>query len=220
MRQTRKLRHLVTLAAMSTAAAVGAGPVAAQDAASAELVTAVRFGRPAVVRQLLARGANPNAQVDDPPNGNVVSVAFTAMNGMALLGRLDEPDAAKHAAALDVLRALVEKKPALDVPFRIGPRDATPLMLAAEAGALDVVRVLLDGGANPNATNGGRYTALDMAADRPPVWSTFPRSDRVEIVRLLLGKGARADRTGADGVRPAERARRAGLTEIAALLAR
>ena len=199
-------------------ATLPAATMIAQAPESQSLVSAVRFGKPALVRSLLERGADANARVDEPASGNVVSVAFTAMNGMALMNRLDEPDPAKHAAALDVLRALIEKKPDLDLAFRMGPRTATPLMLAAEAGALDVVRVLIDGGANPNATNGGRYTALDFVADRPPGWSTFPPADRVEIAKLLLAKGARTDRAGADGVKPAERARRAGFTEIAALI--
>ena len=57
-----------------------------------------------------------------------------------------------------------------------------------------------------------------MAADRPPFRSTFPKADRIDIVRLLLAQGARTDRAGADGVRPAARAKRAGLTDVAALL--
>ena len=180
-------------------------------------MNAIRLSRPAELRALLAQGADPNAR-DEFTGGTAVSAAFVGPNGMSLVGRLDRPDPARHAAALEVLRALVERKANLDLAFRIGPRDATPLMLAAEAGALDVVRVLLDAGANPNATNGGRYTALDFASDRPLIWSTFPPTDRTEIVRLLLAKGARTDRAGADGVRPAERARRAGRTDIVALI--
>jgi hypothetical protein len=211
--------HSITLCgAVALALAGSASPAFSQGSEAQALVNAVRFGRPTEVRALLARGADPDVRVDDPAGGNAVNVAFTAMNGMALLGRTDEPDPGRHAAALDVLRALVERTPALDLAVRIGPRDVTPLMLAAESGAVDVVRVLLDGGANPNATNGGRYTALDFAVDRPPIWSTSPAADRAEIVQLLLAKGARADRAGADGVKPAARARRAGRTDIAALI--
>ena len=202
---------------LAFAIALYPGLALAQAPDSQLLMNAIRLSRPADVRALLAQGADPNAR-DDFTGGNAISAAFVGPNGMALVGRLDQPEPARQATALEVLRALVEKKPALDLAFRIGPRDATPLMLAAEAGALAVMTVLLDGGANPNATNGGRYTALDYAADRPPIWSTFPASDRAEIVRLLLARGARTDRAGADGVRPAERARRAGRTDLVALI--
>jgi hypothetical protein len=56
--------------------------------------------------------------------------------------------------------------------------------------------------------------------DRAPFWSMFPAADRVEIVRLLLAKGAKTDRAGADRIRPAERARRVGNAELAILIER
>jgi len=209
--------RILILSGLSAASIAMPALLAAQ--APSSLIMGVRLSRPELVRSAIADGADPNARVNDPVGGNAISVAFVGVNGMGLLGRRDRPDPERHARALQVLNVLLEKRPDVDIAFRIGPRDATPLMLAAEAGALDVVKVLLDAGANPNATNGGRYTALDFAADRAPIWSMFPAEDRVEIVRLLLAKGARTDRAGADGVRPAERAKRAGLSEIAAVIA-
>ena len=203
---------------MVAAAAAAPGVVVAQ--ADASLAMAVRLSKPELVKKFLEQGADPNERVDDPPNGNVASIAFTTMNGMALYGRLEGPDPVRRGAAVEVVRLLAQHKANFDLPFRTGPRDATPLMLAAEAGALDVVQILLDAGANPNVLNGGKYTAIDFAVDRAPLWSTFPAADRVEIVRLLLAKGAKTDRAGADRVPPAERARRAGNTEIATLLQR
>jgi ankyrin repeat protein len=209
--------HSIILSAtiVVASAAAPSGVVAQADAS---LAMAVRFSKPELVKKFLEAGADPNERVDDPPNGNVASMAFTTMNGMALYGRLDRPDPVRRAAAVDVVRLLAAYKANFDVPFRAGPRDATPLMLAAEAGALDVVKILLDAGANPNVMNAGKYTAIDFAVDRAPFWSAFPAEDRVEIVRLLLAKGARVDRAGADRVRPLERAKRLGNTAMAALL--
>jgi hypothetical protein len=195
-------------------------PRAAVAQADGSLAMAVRFSKPELVKKFLEKGADPNEPVDNPPNGNVASIAFTTMNGMALFGRIERPDPVRRGAAVEVVRLLAEHKANFDVPFRGGPRDATPLMLAAEAGALDVVKILLDAGANPNVMNGGKYTAIDFAVDRAPFWSMFPAADRVEIVRLLLAKGAKTDRAGADRIRPAERARRVGNAELAILIER
>ena len=210
-----RLNSIILSAAVAVVLAVPGVAIAQADA---RLEKAVRFSKPEFVKKFLEQGANPNEPVDDPPNGNVASIAFTTMNGMALFGRIDQPDAARRGAAVAVVRLLAEHKANFDVPFRAGPRDATPLMLAAEAGTLDVVKILLDPGANPNVMNAGKYTAIDFAVDRAPFWSLFPAADRVEIVRLLLAKGAKTDRAGADRGRPLERAKRVGNTEIAALL--
>jgi ankyrin repeat protein len=202
-------------AAVEAAIRAGANPRAAGESGT-PLAVAAMFGRVNAVRALLEHGADPAGP--GPNGGNALNAAFFAMNGVALLGRGDEPDPARRAAALEVVRLIAARKTGLDNPVRIGPTQMTPLMQAAQAGAADVVRVLLEAGANPNAANGGGYTALDFAADRAPVWSTFPAADRVEIVRALLARGARATRAGADGLTPLARARRAGNAAIVTLL--
>ena len=183
------------------------------------LITAVMFARPGIVRLLLERGADPRKQADDPRVGNAVTAAFTAMNGVELTWRADEPDAQRREAAVEVLRLVAARKADLNLLMRRATSHYTPLMLAAEAGALDAVEILLAAGADPNVANGGKYTALDFAVDDPPIWSQAPRGDRVAVVRALLKAGARTDRKGADGLTPAQRAARAGSPEIRKLLA-
>jgi len=202
-------------AAIDAAIRAGANARAAGENGT-PLAIAAMFGRVNAVRALLEHGADPAGP--GPNGGNALNAAFFAMNGTVLLGRDDEPDPARRADAVEIVRLIAARKTGLDNAVRIGPTTMTPLMQAANAGALDVVRILLEAGANPNAANGGGYTALDFAADRAPVWSTFPAADRVEIVRALLARGARASHAGADGLTPLARARRAGNAAIVALL--
>jgi uncharacterized protein len=183
------------------------------------LIIAAMATRPDMVKLLLEHGANPALESGDAACGNAVTAAFFAMNGNTLTGRDDEPDPRKRAAAVEVVRLIAAKKVGLNLLVRRATTSKTALMMAAEAGIADVVQILLDAGADPNAMNGGKYTALDYAVDRAPVWTTAPRSARATIVRALLAAGAKKDRKGADGVLPVERARRAGYPELASLLA-
>ncbi len=204
-------------AAIDRAIRAGADPRALGPNGS-PLAIAAMSGRARAVRALLDHGADPAAP--GPNGGNALTSAFFAMNGVALLGRDEAPDPARRADALEVLRLIAARKVGLDTPMRLGPATFTPLQQAAEAGALDVVQILLEAGANPNAVNGGRYTALDYAVDRPPSWAALPQNRRADVVRALLAKGARLDRAGADGVTPLARARAAGDPEILAALER
>lgn len=183
------------------------------------LISAVMFSRPDIVKMLLERGADPNHRADDAIIGNAVTAAFFAMNGTQLIG-MGDTNAAQHATALEVLNLVAHAKGAnLNLLVRRATTEISPLMIAADAGAVDAVEVLLNAGADPNTMNGGKYTALDYAVDRKPGWSAAPASNRVAVVRALLAKGARKDRKPKDGVTPAERAKRAGNPEISALLA-
>jgi ankyrin repeat protein len=207
-------------AAAEAALAAGADINADVGEGRTMLISAVMFSRPQIVKMLIERGADPNRRARDATIGNAVSAAFFAMNGASLTGMGDR-DAAGHAVALETLKAVVTAKDAnLNLLVRRVTTEMTPLMIAANANAADAVQVLLDAGADVNVMNGGRFTALDYAADRAPLWSENPVSNREVIVRALLKKGARKDRKPADGVTPVERAKRAGNAEIVALLSK
>jgi ankyrin repeat protein len=63
------------------------------------------------------------------------------------------------------------------------PFQAAVLIAAVQNGHLGVVRLLLDGGANPSLANMYGYTPLMMVA----------RQGHLEVLRLLLGRGAAVD---------------------------
>ncbi|KAF2971322.1 hypothetical protein GQX73_g2287 [Xylaria multiplex] len=93
-------------------------------------------------------------------------------------------------------------------------KDRTPLQLAAEMGKLELVRMLLDHGANPNSTAAcfhGR-TALQAAASS--------ESPNEEIVQLLINKGAQVNAPPADtgGITALQGAAICGHINIALLL--
>jgi len=202
-------------AAMEAAIRAGSDPNGVTDQGSL-LGLAALMGKAQAVRVLLAHGADPAARGAN--GGNALNAAFFAINGAAILGRGDRPDPARRAEGVEVVSLLAARKVGLDNPVKIATRNMTPLMQAAEVGALDLVQILLDAGANPNTPNAGGYTALDFAADRAPIWCELPQDRRADVVRALLAKGARREHVGADRVTPLERARRAGNLEVVAIL--
>jgi hypothetical protein len=175
------------------------------------LIAAVILTKPRMVEFLLEHGADVNRVADDGAIGNALSACFFATPGMAITRRAEDDFIAEHRApAMAALRSIAAKKPKFDVLVSRGPTRVSPLMIAAQYGAADAVKILLDGGAAPNFANDGRYTALDYAVDRVPPYMQIPQADRVETVRLLLAAGARKDKKGADGLTPLDRARKAG----------
>jgi ankyrin repeat protein len=182
------------------------------------LIVAAMSTKPLAVKLLLEKGADPDRRAVDGAIGNALTAAFFAMNGVQLTGRADEPDAAKRAEAMIVLRLIAAQRPDFNVLVSRGPTQVSALMIAAEAGASDVVKVLLDAGASPNFTNIGKFAALDYAVGKAPVWAQATAADRVEVVRLLLGAGAQTQRKSADGLSAVERARKAGNQAMADML--
>lgn len=177
------------------------------------LHVAVMMTKPDMVRFLLEHHADPNREADDGAIGNALSAVFFAIPGMALMKRADPAFIQEHRApALECLRLIAAARPQFDILVARGGTRMSPLMIAAEAGLPDAVKILLDAGASPNFVNGGKYGALDYAVDRVPPYVQIPPADRAEVVRLLLAAGAKKDKKGADGLTPLDRARKAGST--------
>ena len=109
----------------------------------------------------------------------VVLVLFGTAVGAQDPGSLsDEFYASIRANDVARLQTLVKSDGHANVPDPRG--GATPLMYAAAVGSLDAMRVLLDNGADVNATNSAGATAL--------MWAVTD----ADKVRLLLDRGANA----------------------------
>jgi ankyrin repeat protein len=140
------------------------------------LVEATLSGNVAIVQELLARGADPNAHYQlVKPKGPFMTPLLAA----ASLG-----DAA-------CLRALLDH--GADVHVQGGPFDASPLLCAATTGSAETVRLLLAHGANTQAT--------DWAGDTPLAWAR--RRGETSIVKMLRPKAAHpSEEVQADGLQP------------------
>ena len=103
---------------------------------------------------------------------------------------------------------LLAQKANANKPGRDGK---TALILAASLGETELVRTLLQAGAEVNLRNAKDGTTALMWAANTGAMAT---------VRLLLEAGARADLKAHDGWSAVEAARSAGHEDIAALLAR
>ena len=134
---------------------------------------------------------------------------------MAVAARAQGPDefySAIRENNLAQVKALVDEKPGANVA---DTRGITPLMVAAEIGSVEAMRLLIDGGADVNAQNAFGSTALMWSVadpakvrvllDHGAQVNTAARSGRTaliiaaftnpsaEVVRLLLAKGAKVD---------------------------
>ena len=126
-----------------------------------DLFEAAALGEADRVRELLAQ--DPNAVRALSPDG------FTPLHLAAFFGRVETVDALlRHQAPLETYA---------EASFA----PVTPLGSAAAAGMTDVVRALLDAGADANARGrDGGFTALHAAA----------QGGNVALAQLLLERGA------------------------------
>lgn len=164
----------------------GADPETALPGGETALMTASRVGIVDAMRVLIAAGAKVNAEESSRGqtalmwaayHGNADAVRLLLEAGANLRARTDS---ANHGGGR---------------PERSGPPGAmdaaptgfSPLLFAIRAGRLDAVRVLLDGGADPNDTLSAGQSTLVVAAANAH-W---------DVADLLLDRGANPNLAGA-----------------------
>lgn len=94
---------------------------------------------------------------------------------------------AARAGCLEVVKLLVEAGASVDIAEAQG--GWTPLLQAADQRHADVVRYLLDHGANPNTKTRLGKTPLSVALAGSP-FNYGPKGDRAATLKVLLGKNA------------------------------
>ena len=126
--------------------------------------------------------------------------------------------AAQNAADSAAIYASVYQRMKGRSGSRIGP-GATPMMLAAQKGSVEVVRTLLDAGADVNARDDMGRSALALVTEEGIGAS---RNEAfIEVARLLVARGIDLDARDANGDTALARARAlAGLSPTHAELAR
>lgn len=128
------------------------------------LMAASLAGSVDVVRLLLENGARVN---DRDMNGRT-----------ALHYAVERPEASVVIPLLLAAGAEIDGKMSPTAPRLPG---ATPLIVSASVGNSAAVRILLNGGADPNALTSDRMTALDVAR-HPPI---IARAGHAEVIKLL-----------------------------------
>jgi len=174
------LRINLWASAIAFALAQGAAFGAASDA---ELIRAIDSANVARVELLLKQGANPNAR-DERGEPALIFALHS-----------DHPEAA----------ALLAGWPGVDLEEE-NPQGQTALMVAAYQGRLDLVKKLVESGAEVSHKG---WTALHFAAS----------SGQIEVVRYLLDQSAYLDAESPNGTTPIMMAARRGDRAICQLLA-
>ncbi|HEU4692897.1 MAG TPA: ankyrin repeat domain-containing protein [Vicinamibacterales bacterium] len=185
------------------------------------LTIAIVNGHHDVARLLLERGANPN--VADTAGMTPLYAAVELHTTEMYPERRALRPPSGSVSTIELIRLLLAKKAQPDSPLeavtlrwgrRRGPGDgalangATPLMRAARFADVEVMRLLLDAGADPALKQKDQTTVLMLAAGAG--WRTGetilggldygPESDAIGAVKLCLERGADVHATDEDGL--------------------
>jgi ankyrin repeat protein len=211
----------------------------ADDGSSAILIATVR-GHIALAKRLLERGA--------VPDGDLVRAAYAPLHWPSTKSEgiitLDYPNAPgewaalagipDRAAKLDLIRALVARganvnaRATKDIPrygYTIFKRNylagGTPFYMAALAGDVEVMRLLVAGGADPNIPARDNTTPLMVAAGlvNNDTESVIPEADHFAAVKLAYELGNDIDQVNTGGFTAAHAAAFAGYNSVIQFLA-
>jgi ankyrin repeat protein len=182
--------------------AAGANPNAHLLSGETPLMKAARQGNLATVRALLASKADPNAQ--EGKGGQTALMWAMSERQAAVAEELVRHGADVNARSKtgftalmfaaqqgDVVSARILLKAKANPNDAIPKSGATPLIIASAIGKPDVVALLLDNGANPNAVDANGFTSLHHAV-RDSDYGLDPASKAtsVTVVKTLLARGA------------------------------
>lgn len=166
------------------------------------MIFAIMNGHYDVAAMLLEKGADPNA-VDASGRGALYAAVdqntfeWSSMRPAALpSGRLTAVDLVKKllAAGADP-NARLTKKVIPAKHFADGnpnlAKGATPFLKAASTGDVELMRILLDAGANPYLTNDVGSNALMVAAglEWRDVLNNISEANAIEAIRLCMSRG-------------------------------
>jgi hypothetical protein len=182
------------------------------------LIAAVDKGQLSTVQELVENGANP----DGRPRSKTTPLSIAVMDGNIEIAKyllqkgatVDLQDRHGHAALmlaaasnqLECVRLLLANKADVEMRRHDG---TTALLAAAEAEHSEMIELLLSqGGANIDIQDGMGWTPLMLAV----------RTRNIQLVRLVLEKGANVGKRSAHGETALTVAKNMGFSEACSLL--
>lgn len=173
------------------------------DKKNFEILSAVKNGRLNDVKNLIRANADPNCYETSLLKDNWIAQFFYKTNGRFTLLMI-----AVSRNDLLVSKEIIDAGADVNAKFYNGNIWTSPLLYATSNGNTDIVRILLDRGANVNFNDGDNRIILNYALS----------SDNIELVRCLLDHKASLIYRGYNGRTPLYDAIRWGNIKIVKLL--